>query len=111
MNATVEVNRLALMKLIYRYKGLLEWELDYLRQLGGDVVPITLPTLPVMPPDPPPPPPPETGSVGPGAPLYRLRGSGPGNLENSCVAGIESIDSYEELVDAATPYVRALAEK
>ena len=106
MMATVEVNRLALMKLIYRYKGLLEWELTYLQQLEGETLPIALPPPPL-----PPPPPPGEGSVAPHAPLYRVLGPGNGNLENNCVANIGPIVSYEQLVDAATPFVRALADE
>lgn len=109
--ATTKVNRVELMKLLHRYKGLLEWEIGLLAELRGETVDLVLP-------------PPE----GPYVKRVALMASGSGqadagaqaqasadatrtgNLENACRYSIPTIDSYGELVDAATPYVRALAD-
>lgn len=101
---TVSVRRLELMRLIYRYKGLLEWELACLQELEGEFVELDLGAAPE-------PAPlgefvPEGGS---GTVRAMPRVLLPGNLETSCVIN-QSIGDYVELVDAATPLVRALAE-
>ncbi len=101
---TTQVRRLELMRLIYRYKGLLDWELSCLQALEGELVELDLGTPEELVPATKPAPGAGTG------PVHAMPSAhGPGNLETNCV-GFGSIDGYVELVDAATPYVRALAE-
>ncbi len=141
---TTLVHRLELMRLLYRFKGLLEWELARLAALDGDTVPLDLPEPPVvavrrLEPEPPSIAPGTPGATGeptsvpdtsarPGAetpdgaladfsrpagaplsPLQQIRV--PTNLESCCRSAELPARDYAELVDAATPYVRALAEK
>lgn len=115
------VNRLQLMKLLYRYKGLLEWELSYLSEQRGETISLTLPPAPeartrkklssV-----------EAGSEDDtGRKSDQEKGSGKseataevtagGRLESACRYPIVPIESYAELVDEATTYVKALAEE
>lgn len=129
---TTEVNRKRLIRLLFRYKGLLEAELSYLQSLPpkSETVSLHLPQAPdrglglgELPPSPPVaqpsagPTPPATvipgegaGSLSSHAVLLRPRNQDPGTLENSCISSIDPITNDVELVDAATPFVRALAE-
>ncbi|MBK9374906.1 MAG: hypothetical protein IPN03_14560 [Holophagales bacterium] len=129
---TTEVNRKGLIRLIFRYKGLLEAQLSYLVSLPpeSETVSLHLPQSPgqglglgelspSLPPAQPPAgsTPPATTAPGDGAGslsshavLLRPRNQDPGTLENSCVSSIDPITNDVELVDAVTPFVRALAE-
>ncbi len=140
---TTLVHRLELMRLLYRFKGLVEWELAKLAALDGDTVPLELaeptgftgkklerkppsiapgtpgataaPAVPETPPIP--------GAVAPdgtvaddsglpgAAAKAKLRIQDPTNLESCCRSADLPTGSYADLVDAATPYVRALAEE
>lgn len=117
---TTEVNRLQLMKLLYRYKALLEWELSWLAQMDGETVSLLLPPAPgarkkmaLMKADSKGTSPKDEDQKKDGgkedttAEATRL----PGNLENSCLISIPTIEGYADLVEAATPYVAALAEE
>lgn len=129
---TTEVNRKRLIRLLFRYKGLLEAELSYLENLPpeSETVSLHLPRIPYrgpglgkLQPSPPaeqlpagPTPPAATapgegaGSLGSRHALLRPKNQDPGTLENSCVSSIEPITNDVELVDAAQEFVRALAE-
>ena len=139
---TTLVHRLELMRLLHRYKGLVEWELEKLAALDTRTISLELepPAFAVRKPDRKPPPiatgtepaaeapavsetPSIPGADAPdgsladlsrpaGAPSHPLQKTkDPTNLESCCrSAGLPTGD-YAELVDAATPYVRALAEE
>jgi hypothetical protein len=140
---TTLVHRLELMRLLYRFKGLVEWELAKLAALDGDTVPLELaepaaftgkklerkpPSIapgtpgatgaPVVPETPPiPGAGASDGSLADlsrpaGAPSHPLQQTKvPTNLESCCRSADLPTGGYVELVDAATPYVRALAEE
>lgn len=141
---TSHVHRLELMRLLHRFKGLVEWELAKLAALDGETISLELERPAVRkglrleegpPPDAPPPlgptrgpsavpaPPPIPGAGAPdgsledlsrpaGAPSYPLQKTRtPTNLESCCRSADLPTGDYTELVDAATPYVRALAEE
>lgn len=141
---TTLVHRLELMRLLYRFKGLVEWELAKLSALDGDTVPLELPETPVVtarklerkPPSFAPGMEPATKKSGTdsgtpslpelgapdgsladldrpaGAPSHPLQQARvPTNLESCCRSANLPTGDYVELVDAATPYVRALAEE
>ena len=139
---TTLVHRLELMRLLHRFKGLVEWELEKLAALDSRTIPLELEPpafavrklerkpspiaaetepvaeAPVVP---------ETPSIpGAGAPdgslADRSRPAGapshplqktkdPVNLESCCRSADLPTGDYVALVDAATPYVRALAEE
>ena len=129
---TTEVNRKRLIRLLFRFKGLLEAELSYLESLPPESETVFLhlsrtpgpglglgelsPSLPPVQPSAGPTTPPPTapgevaGSLASHAVLLRPRNQDPGTLENSCVSSIDLITNDVELVDAAMPFVRALAE-
>lgn len=134
---TTLVHRLELMRLLHRFKGLVEWELEKLAALDTRTIPLELepPAFAVRKPSPitpgtepaaEAPAVPETPSIpGAGAPdgslADRSRPAGapshplqkakvPTNLESCCRSADLPTGDYVELVDAATPYVRALAE-
>lgn len=141
---TTLVHRLELMRLLYRFKGLVEWELAKLAALDGDTLALELPepaaiTAKKLERKPPAIAPrtepatkkPGTGSAAPsrpepgspggsladlarpaGAPSHPLqKAKVPTNLESCCRSADLPTGDYVELVDAATPYVRALAGK
>ena len=140
---TTLVHRLELMRLLYRFKGLVEWEIAKLAALDGDTVSLelvepsafTVRKLERKPPSIAPgtepsaekPAVPETPPIpGAGAPDGSVAGSpgltgaaakakyriqDPTNLESCCRSADLPTGSYVDLVDAATPYVRALAEE
>lgn len=134
---TTLVHRLELMRLLYRFKGLVEWELAKLAALDGETIPLELPEPPAFavrklerkpsPIAPAAPVVPETPPIpGAGEPdgsladLSRPAGAAshplqqtkvPTNLESCCRSADLPTGDYVELVDAATPYVRALAEE
>ncbi len=140
---TTLAHRLELMRLLYRFKGLVEWELAKLAALDGETIPLELPEPPAfavrkLERKPPPfapgkepatvaPAVPDTPSLpGAGAPdgsladLSRPAGApshplqktkDPTNLESCCRSADLPTGDYVALVDAATPYVRALAEE
>ena len=140
---TTLVHRLELMRLLHRFKGLVEWELEKLAALDTKTIPLELPEPPAFavrrpegerspiatgtpgatgaPAVPGTPPLPGAGapdgsladlSRPAGAPSHPLQKTkDPTNLESCCrSAGLPTGD-YVALVDAATPYVRALAEE
>ena len=137
---TTLVHRLELMRLLYRFKGLVEWELAKLAALDDVTVSLDLegpaastarelertppsiapgatvaPAVPETPPNP--------GADAPDgsvadralpsseAPHALQKTSVPTNLESCCRSADLPTGSYVDLVDAATPYVRALAEE
>lgn len=139
---TTLVHRLELMRLLHRFKGLVEWELEKLAALDTRTIPLELepPAITARKPERKPPPispgtepaaeapaVPATPSIpGAGAPdgsladLSRPAGApshplqktkDPTNLESCCRSEDLPTGDYVALVDAATPYVRALAEE
>ncbi|MDX9735005.1 MAG: hypothetical protein RBU36_12825 [Thermoanaerobaculia bacterium] len=139
---TTLVHRLELMRLLYRFKGLVEWELEKLAALDTRTISLELepPAFAVRKPERKPPPiatgtepaaeapaVSETPSIpGADAPDGSVAGSSgltggaakakhwsqdPTNLESCCRSADLPTGDYVELVDAATPYVRALAEE
>ena len=140
---TTLVHRLELMRLLHRFKGLVEWELEKLAALDTKTIPLELPEPPAFavrrpegerppiatgrepatvapagsgtpclprarPPVCPLLPPPTPGGR-PGHPLQKTKD--PTNLESCCRSADLPTGNYVALVDAATPYVRALAEE
>jgi|GEM_PF-2739910 hypothetical protein len=141
---TTLVHRLELMRLLYRFKGLVEWELAKLAALDGVTVPLDLEHPAAykgqrLDREPPSVAPSSPGSTvepsvasgtpprpGAGAPdgtvaddsglpgaagKVKLRIQDPSNLESCCRSADLPTGDYVALVDAATPYVRALAEE
>jgi hypothetical protein len=99
---TTKVNRRRLIRLINRYKAVLDSELAYLQSLGGETVDLVLP--PAAPADD------EGGCGGEGRKMVVMKVKDPGVLESNCVSNAGSVASDVELIDTLTPFVRALAE-
>jgi hypothetical protein len=104
-----QVNRKQLMRLLYRYKGLLEWEMKYLEGQPGPTVSLHLQreaavsVAAAAEAE-------SSGGEGGKKQILKARQQDPGELENSCVYYAGSTDSDTGLIDTATPYARALTE-
>ena len=140
---TTLVHRLELMRLLHRFNGLVEWELEKLAALDTETIPLELPEPPAITAGKPEgkrtpiatgtepatvaPAVLETPSIpGAGEPDGSIAGSSgltgkaakaipriqdPVNLESCCRSADLPTGDYVALVDAATPYVGALAEE
>ena len=99
---TTKVNRRRLIRLINRYKAVLDSELAYLQSLGGETVDLAL--QPAAPADD------EGGCGGEGRKMVVMKVKDPGVLESNCVSNAGPVETDVQLIKTLTPFVLALAE-